>query len=266
MRGVMANLFCLALLYAPGLLAWQAPATTPVLINVTDPLGTGVTGAHVRVVPAPDHGPTKMETDREDQLSLNLKPGGYALFVSCPGFASVASHIEVHGSEATQTIPVALQIGPEGSPKIIYPASDRDALFLSSYPYHEDVLIKPADFKSFPHTTVTIHNAHSNADETYSGVPLAEILARYGAPLGKELRGIALTSYLVATGSDGYQVALSLAEIDPTFHPGTVLVADSLNGQPLDAKSGSYKLVVSEDKRPARCVRNLVTLELKSAP
>jgi hypothetical protein len=54
--------------------------------------------------------------------------------------------------------------------------------------------------------------------------------------------------------------------VDPTFHPGTVLVADSLNGQLLDAKSGPYKLVVSEDKRPARCVRNLVTLELKSAP
>jgi hypothetical protein len=53
--------------------------------------------------------------------------------------------------------------------------------------------------------------------------------------------------------------------MDPAFHPGTVLVADSLNGQLLDAKSGPFKLVVSEDKRPARCVRNLTALELKTA-
>ena len=33
----------------------------------------------------------------------------------------------------------------------------------------------------------------------------------------------------------------------------------------LDAKSGAFKLVVTEDKRPARWVRNLVSIELKSA-
>jgi len=136
--------------------------------------------------------------------------------------------------------------------------------FFGAAHHREDVLVKPTDFKSFPHTTLTAHNPHSNADETYSGVPLDQFLARVGAPLGKELHGIALASYLVATGSDGYQVVFSLSEVDPSFHPGTVIVANSMNGQPLDAKSGPYKLVVSEDKRPARCVRNLTTLELRS--
>ena len=46
---------------------------------------------------------------------------------------------------------------------------------------------------------------------------------------------------------------------------GEVIVADTMNGQPLDAKSGPFKLVVTEDKRPARWVRNLVSIELKSA-
>jgi hypothetical protein len=36
-----------------------------------------------------------------------------------------------------------------------------------------------------------------------------------------------------------------------------------MDGKPLDAHSGPFKLVVSEDKRPARSVRNLVSIELK---
>ena len=79
------------------------------------------------------------------------------------------------------------------------------------------------------------------------------------------MRGKALSGYIVATGSDGYRAVLALAEIDPSFHPGEVLVADAMNGKPLDAHSGPFKLVVTEDKRPARSVRNLVSLELKMA-
>jgi len=41
-----------------------------------------------------------------------------------------------------------------------------------------------------------------------------------------------------------------LAEADPAFHSGEILVADARNGQPLDPKSGPYKLIVTEDKRP----------------
>ena len=76
---------------------------------------------------------------------------------------------------------------------------------------------------------------------------------------------MALSSYIVATGSDGYVAVIALAEVDPSFHSGEVIVADTMNGQPLDAKSGPFKLVVTEDKRPARWVRNLVSIELKSA-
>jgi hypothetical protein len=116
-----------------------------------------------------------------------------------------------------------------------------------------------------PHITVTVHNPHTNADEVYSGVRLADLLAKMNAPLGSELHGEALANYIVATGSDGYQAVLALGEVDPAFHPGEVIVADAMNGKPLDAHSGPFKLVVSEDKRPARAVRNLTTIELKSA-
>lgn len=130
---------------------------------------------------------------------------------------------------------------------------------------HPSVVLSAAELKAVPHITVTIHNAHTNADETYSGVRVSDLLGKLGVPLGNELRGKALAHYIVAMGSDGYKAVLALGEVDPSFHPGEVLVADTIDGKPLDAHSGPLKLVVSEDKRPARSVRNLVSIELKEA-
>jgi hypothetical protein len=119
--------------------------------------------------------------------------------------------------------------------------------------------------KGMPHKTVTVHNPHENADETYSGVVLMDLLAGLGAQHGKDLHGKALSDYVIATGSDGYRAVLALAEVDPEFHPGEVIVADSMDGKPLDAKTGPFRLVVTEDKRPARSVHNLVSIEVKQA-
>ena len=83
--------------------------------------------------------------------------------------------------------------------------------------------------------------------------------------MGDSLRGKALANYVVVTGSDGYKSVLALGEIDPVFHPGEVIVADGIDGKPLDAHDGPFKLVVTEDKRPARSVRNLISIELRSA-
>jgi hypothetical protein len=144
-------------------------------------------------------------------------------------------------------------------------ASAKDALTLLTDSDHPSVVLSAAELKAVPHITVTIHNAHTNADETYSGVRVSDLLGKLGVPLGNELRGKALAHYIVAMGSDGYKAVLALGEVDPSFHPGEVLVADTIDGKPLDAHSGPLKLVVSEDKRPARSVRNLVSIELKEA-
>jgi hypothetical protein len=251
-------------LVVPGALWAQQPATAPVSIRVTDPAGAAVAKAPVRIVPSVDPPSGKMETDEKGQVALDWKPGGYALFVEFAGFKSVATHIEVQNVKELEIIPVRLEIAPAGLP-MAQTVSSKDELRVSAYPYHSDVFLKPAELKALPRTTVAVHNEHSKADETYVGVRVADLLAKMGAPLGKDLRGAALASYLVASGSDGYEVVIALAEVDPSFHTGEVLVADTMNGQPLDAKSGPFKLVVTEDKRPARWVRNLTSLALKSA-
>lgn len=167
-------------------------------------------------------------------------------------------------AQATVTTTPRAASSASTQPSSIQPSSASDTL-LFSRPHREDTRLTAAELKALPHASVTIHNPHSNADETYSGVRLSDLLAKLGAPLGPELHGAALATYLIATGSDGYQAVFSLAEVDPSFHPGEVLVADTMNGIPLDAKIGPFRLVVTEDKRPARSVRNLVAIALKSA-
>lgn len=143
------------------------------------------------------------------------------------------------------------------------PAAEAN-LRLTADSNHASVVLSPADFHSLPHITLTVHNPHSDATENYSGVQLSELLAKVSAPLGKELRGKAMTSYVVATGSDGYAVVLSLAEVDPEFHSGEIIVADQQDGHAL-GKDGPFRLIVSEDKRPARWVHNLVSITLRTA-
>ncbi|MGB7753007.1 MAG: hypothetical protein WCF88_15745 [Candidatus Acidiferrales bacterium] len=143
-------------------------------------------------------------------------------------------------------------------------AQPKDTLLLTAGTNHAPISISPADFRDMPHVTVKVHNAHADADETYSGVPLAALLAKLDAPLGEHLRGKALASCIVATGSDGYSVVLSIAEADPSFHGGEILVADTRDGQPL-GKNGPLQLIVSEDKRPARWVHNLVSISMQDA-
>jgi hypothetical protein len=138
------------------------------------------------------------------------------------------------------------------------------SLVLTADTYHAPVVLSPYDFRALPHITITVHNGHTDAAEAYSGVPLATLLAKVNAPLGKQLRGEVMTSYLVATGSDGYSVVLSLAEVDPEFHAGQVLVADARDGKPLE-KNGPFQLIVSDDRRPARWVHNLVSITLQKA-
>ena len=134
-----------------------------------------------------------------------------------------------------------------------------------SGPDGRHITLAPDDLQSLPRQTVHVHNSHTKTDETYQGVELSILLARLDAPLGTKLRSKSLAMYVVAEGTDKYRVVYSLAEVDPAFHTGTVIVADRQDGQPI-AKDGPFKLVNTEDKLPARWVRNLASIQLSSIP
>jgi hypothetical protein len=242
----------------------QQGTTTPITVRVTDVSGAVVPHAQLQFVPAPDPAPAKFETDDHGERGIELRAGSYTLSVSARGFKTYTRHIDVKiaGGQfsASHFVQVVLEVAHSDSP-----AADvaEDSLELIADPYHLPMRLSPADFRALPHVTITIHNGHTSAAETYSGIPLSTLLEKMNAPLGKELHGEAMASYLIATGSDGYSVALSLAEVDPGFHDGQIMVADSRDGQSL-GKSGPFQLIVSEDKRPARWVHNLISITLQS--
>jgi hypothetical protein len=123
----------------------------------------------------------------------------------------------------------------------------------------KSITLAPADLAALRHKTVSVYNEHTKANETYSGVALAELLKKIDTPSGEAVRGKLFMTGVVAEGTDHYSVLYSLAEVDPSIHTGDVIVADSVDGHPLD-KDGAFKLVSTEEKRPARWVRNLTQI------
>jgi hypothetical protein len=119
--------------------------------------------------------------------------------------------------------------------------------------------------------SVTATNTHEKKTAAYSCVPLRELLKDAGVPAGENLRGKTLTTCVVVTASDGYQVSFSIAELDEGIGNAQVLVADSEDGKPFEQKTGADKtgplrLIVPADKRPARWVRMVKTIRVVASP
>jgi hypothetical protein len=118
-----------------------------------------------------------------------------------------------------------------------------------------------AELQALPQKTATVHNAHTNKDETYTGVALSNLLAKYGASLDKPGQKRILHSYLRVEGTDHYFVLYSAAEIEGAIHHGDVIVATAMDGKGL-GEDGALKLVASEDRKPMRWVRNVTKITL----
>ncbi len=123
------------------------------------------------------------------------------------------------------------------------------------------VSLTPEEIAALPHKTVSVFNSHTKANEHYSGVALADVLAKIGVPRGEEVKGKLFMTAVIAEGTDKYSVIYALAEVDPSIHTGDVIVADSVDGQKL-GKEGAFKMIGTEERRPARWVRNLTEISV----
>jgi hypothetical protein len=97
---------------------------------------------------------------------------------------------------------------------------------------------------------------------TYEGVPLTAALRSAEVTLGKDLRGPLLANCLLVEAADGYRVVFALPEVDPGMTDKVVLLADRKDGKPLAAGEGPYRLVVPDEKRPARWVKQVVRIRV----
>lgn len=122
------------------------------------------------------------------------------------------------------------------------------------------VVLSPADIAALPHTTVKVNGHDGTA--SYSAVPLSTLLEKAGIAFGESLRGKRPASCLLVEAADGYRVVIALPELDPGFTNKQILLVDKREAHPLDDKEGPYRIVIPDEKRMARWVRQVKTLKI----
>jgi DMSO/TMAO reductase YedYZ molybdopterin-dependent catalytic subunit len=122
------------------------------------------------------------------------------------------------------------------------------------------------DLAAMPRSKITVKE--HDATISYEGVALVEILRKAGAPLGKEMHGKALASYVLVTAKDGYRVVFALPELDPDFADAAqqIILADTADGKPLSDKQGPTRIVAPQEKRGARWIRMVEKIEVVGLP
>jgi len=126
--------------------------------------------------------------------------------------------------------------------------------------------VSAEDLKRMPHRTVRVMNPHTHKEEVYEGVALTALLQEAGVPQGEQIRGPWMASYVLAEAADGYRVVFSLAELDSGFVDSELLLADTMDGVPIGAGEGPFKLVAPHEKRSARWVGMLKSLTVVQVP
>ena len=117
---------------------------------------------------------------------------------------------------------------------------------------------------SLPRAAATVKE-QSGQQSIYEGVRVGDVLKSLGMEFGHALRGPRLADFLLVEAADGYRVVFALPELDPEFSDRVVLLADRCNGAPIAAKDGPFKIIVSDERRHARWVRNVTRLTVQSA-
>lgn len=125
---------------------------------------------------------------------------------------------------------------------------------------HPPLILSAADLNQMPQHTIRV--TEHGQPVTYTGVLVSDVLIKAGAPMGSQLKGKALSSYVLATARDGYAVIYALPEFDSAFTDAQPLIASQSGGKPLDDNQGPFRMVMSQDKKPARSLRMLQKIEV----
>jgi hypothetical protein len=97
----------------------------------------------------------------------------------------------------------------------------------------------------------------------FEGVAVRDVLGKAGAAFGDAIRGAALARVVIASARDGYRVVYAIAELDAGFTDQVILLADRRDGKPLLPDTGPLQIIVPNDKRAARWIRQVNKIELR---
>jgi len=121
-------------------------------------------------------------------------------------------------------------------------------------------ILNRKDLEALPRIKVTAAEHGSSA--SFEGVTLKSVLEKAGVTFGESMRGKRLTNCLLVEAADGYRVVIALPELDPAFTDKQTILAFLRDGKPLGEKEGPYRIVIPEEKRMARWVRQVTTLKI----
>ncbi|MBX9927368.1 MAG: molybdopterin-dependent oxidoreductase [Gemmatimonadaceae bacterium] len=131
-------------------------------------------------------------------------------------------------------------------------------------PGAETVVFDSARLSTLPRTEgrVTLHGAALR----YEGVDLRVLLQAAGLARVDSLRGDGLRRVVVFTGADGYSAVIALADLDASIGARRAVVVDRENGAPLGGALGPLRIIVPDDRRASRSVRNLIRVDVIEVP
>jgi DMSO/TMAO reductase YedYZ molybdopterin-dependent catalytic subunit len=99
----------------------------------------------------------------------------------------------------------------------------------------------------------------------YTGPSLFDVLRAGGIQISPGMKGLreVVSKSVIVEGADGYRAVFSLAELDPDLSSSSVLLADTIEGQPLSSQEGPYRVIVPGDKHAARWVRQVRVIVIR---
>jgi hypothetical protein len=125
----------------------------------------------------------------------------------------------------------------------------------------EKQVLSRADLEGLPRVKVTV-SERSSGSVNFEGVPLKSVLEKAGVTFGESMKGKRLADCLLVEAADGYRVVIAMPELDPAFTDKQIMVAFLRDGKPLGEKEGPYRIVIPDEKRMARWVRQVTTLKV----
>jgi DMSO/TMAO reductase YedYZ molybdopterin-dependent catalytic subunit len=142
-------------------------------------------------------------------------------------------------------------------------AQDKSAKLLSvNGDVEKPLQLSLSDLSKMPRRSVKTKN-HDGKDVIYDGVELREVLSRAGVRFGEEMRGKAVATYVLIQAADKYEAVFALPELDPAFADRLILLADSADGKPLTDSNGPFQIIVPDEKRHSRWVRQVIAIVVK---
>lgn len=139
-----------------------------------------------------------------------------------------------------------------------------DALLITGAVEHPESFTLGALMRE-PATTETVSLKTERGDLTasYTGVLLWSLLEQAIIKVSPGIKNDILRHTIIVTGRDGYEVALSLAEVDPKFGNDRALIAYARNGEPLAHGRGFARLIVPTDKSAGRSVFGIARITVR---